>query len=247
MHTVELHDAFEILESRGGTFPALLTCEHASMRLPAPWEWPLDDRRLVGDHWSWDPGAAEVCADLARDLGACAVLSRFTRLLCDPNRAEGSGNLFRDIADGAPILLNADLSAAEVERRLAGYYRPFHAAVDRAAVAHPGRLVFSVHTFSPIYEGQRREVEVAVLYDHAEEDLGHLFAHAMEQQGLKVWHNEPWSGKDGLIFSAARAAKAHGRRPLELEVRNDLATDPAWREQACPRIARALQALLTHL
>ncbi len=247
MRTVELHDAFEILESRGGLFPALLTCEHASMRLPKPWEWPDQDRRLVGDHWSWDPGAAEVCADLARAVGACAVLSRFTRLLCDPNRAEGTENLFRDVADGLPIALNVDLKPDDRERRLAGYHRPFHAAVDRAALDHPGRLVFSVHTFSPIYEGQRRAVEVAVLYDHAEDDLGHRLVHALEQQGLRAWHNEPWSGKDGLIYSAARAAAAHGRRPLELEVRNDLATDPGWREHALPRIARALEALVTQL
>lgn len=247
MRTVELHDAFEILESRDGTFPALLTCEHASMRLPPPWTWPDADRRLVGDHWSWDPGAAEVCVDLARSVGACAVLSRFTRLLCDPNRAEGAANLFRDVADGLPIELNRGLTDEERELRLAGFHRPFHAAVDRAAETHPGGLVFSVHTFSPIYEGQRRTIEVAVLYDHAEEDLGLVFAHALEQQGLNARHNEPWSGKDGLIYSAARAAMAHGRRPLELEVRNDLATDPAWREHAVPRIARALEALITRL
>ena len=43
--------------------------------------------------------------------------------------------------------------------------------------------------------------------------------------------NEPWSGKDGLIYSAERHAHRHGRIALELEVRQDLATDATWRQQ----------------
>lgn len=241
MRVVEQTEAFEVVVGGTGECPILLTCEHASNRLPEPWSWPDADRWLVDDHWAWDPGAAEVTRALAEELGACAVLSRYTRLLCDPNRAEASPDLFRAVADGRPVALNAAVTDAEA--RLAAYHRPYHAAVDRMAVAHPGRLVFSVHTFTPVYEGQRREVEVAVLFDE-DEDLGIDLGVYLADQGLRTWLNEPWSGKAGLIYSPARAARASGRAALEIELRNDLATDAAFRADAIPRIAAALRTLL---
>lgn len=244
LRTVESGEAFEVLVGGDGSIPVLLTCEHASMDLPDGWTWPEADRRVVGDHWSWDPGAAALCRALAEDLGAGAVLARFTRLLCDPNRPEGGENLFREVADGAPIALNGGLDEAERERRIARFHRPYHAAVDRAAVRWPGTLIFSVHTFTPVYEGQRRDVEVAVLFDH-DDDLGIDLAMALVDRGVTTWLNEPWSGKDGLIFSARRAADAHGRAALEIEVRNDLAADPAWRAENAPRIADALREILS--
>lgn len=238
----EVGEAVEVLVVRGGRSRTTLLCEHASMRLPEPWTWPDEDHWVVGTHWSWDPGAAEITRELADALGAAAVLSRFTRLLCDPNRAESDPDLFRAVAEGRRLALNQDLGQAERERRLATYHRAYHAAADRLIADHPGTAVLSVHTFTPLYEGSPRDVEIGVLFDD-EDDLATDLAVAISDRGYPVWLNEPWSGKDGLIYSADRHGKAHGRRVLELEVRNDLATDPAWRAAFVPHLRDALAEL----
>ena len=229
--------AVEIVEAGSG--PVVLTCEHASFALPDGWAWPEADRWLVGTHWSYDLGAAEVTMELAATLRCPAVLARFTRMLCDANREEGDPSLFRDVAEGQTVRLNLELSEAEKERRLSLYHRPYHAAVARTVAANQGRLVFSIHSFTPVYLGQTREVEVGILYDTAD-DHAHALAEALRTRGFRVWMNEPYSGKEGLIYSATRHAGEHQRVALELEIRQDLAVDPVWRARMVSAMAAAM-------
>ncbi|MDB4991047.1 MAG: hypothetical protein JWN04_6225 [Myxococcaceae bacterium] len=227
--------------------PVFLTCEHASQVLPAGWQWPASDLRLVGTHWAYDLGARELTLELSAALGASAVLSRFTRLLADPNREESHQDVFRTLADGAPVLLNAGLEAHEKARRIAGFHRPYHAAVDTALAAVDAPLLCSIHSFTPLYidddgRGQSRDVELGVLFNRDEADalaLGALLARHFP----KVRYNEPWSGRMGLIYSAERHADKHGRRALELEVRQDRAVDAAYRAQLVRVLAEFFRSL----
>lgn len=206
----------------------LLTCEHASNRLPERWRWPREDERLVDDHWAFDLGAADLTRELAAAARADAVLSRFTRLLADPNRPESSDTLFRTTADDAPVVLNQGVDAEDRHHRLSSFYRPYHSAVDSLVASSTASILFSVHTFTPVYEGERRELEVGVLFDDEESLAGQLID-GLRGAGLSVAGNEPYSGREGLIYAVDMHAKAHGRRALEIEVRQDLATSPSFR------------------
>lgn len=232
----EVHEAWEALEGEIDA-PVFLTCEHASQRLPAGWSWPERDRRLVGTHWAYDLGAAEIARELAAALRAPAVLSRFTRLLADPNRAEEDDSLFRTRADGEPVELNLRIDDDDRRRRLEGYHRPYHRAIDERLGAHRAEILFSIHTFTPVYEGQVRRVEVGVLFD-TQERLACDLARAIADAGFVTALNEPWSGREGLIYAAERHAGAHGRRALELEVRQDLAVSAEVRSRLVPVLAR---------
>lgn len=235
---IELEEAHEIVRAGHGAH-VLITCEHASERLPAPWAWSARDRRLVGTHWAYDLGAAELAREHAARIGGVAVLSRFSRLLADPNRPEGSPTLFRAVAEGEPVELNASIDPAEREIRLDGYYRPFHDAVDREVAASGAPILLAMHTFTPLYEGTRRTLEVGVLFD-TEEALAMRLVSAFAAAGIRVAPNEPYSGREGLIHVVERHARTHDRRAIELEVRQDLAIDPAFR-------ARVLDVLAEHL
>lgn len=222
--------------------PVVLTCEHASNHLPAPWAWPPADRWIVGTHWAWDLGIAEVTRDLAHALGAPAVLARFSRLLCDVNRPTDADTLFRALADGHVVALNAALSDTERRIRLERLHAPYHAAVDDVVARTPRAAVLSMHSFTPVYEaGPPRPMELGVLFDR-EEEVSHRLAESLARDGWKVALNEPYSGKDGLIYSADRHAARHERRALELEVRNDVASDAARR----PALIRSLRHALVH-
>lgn len=231
----EMHDAFEVIAGSADA-PVFLTCEHASERLPDGYAWHPNDGRLVGTHWAFDLGAADLVDDLAEALRAPAVLSRFSRLIVDPNRPETSDTLFRAEAEGAPVEMNRSVDAAEAERRLARFHRPYHDAIQRHLGGHGAEIVFSIHTFTPVYEGQVRQVEVGVLFD-TQEDLAVAMAEAIAAAGFATKLNEPWSGRAGLIYAAERHAGAHGKKALELELRQDLAVRPEVRARLVDALA----------
>jgi predicted N-formylglutamate amidohydrolase len=232
-------DAAEILPGQPDA-RWVLTCEHASEELPPGWSWPDADRRLLGTHWAVDLGIAQLTRTLAERLGAPAVLARFSRLLIDPNRHLSAGTLFRRHCDGAEVELNQNLSFDERQRRIQACYEPFHATIDAMVGGHPAAQVLSMHSFTPVYEGgEPRWMEIGVLFDH-DEALAHAVAARLASTGLRVAINEPYTGQGGLMHSASTHALRHGRRAVELEVRQDLATDPTQQERLVQAIASAV-------
>jgi predicted N-formylglutamate amidohydrolase len=213
----------------------VFTCEHASAELPEPWTWPEEDRWLVGTHWASDIGAAAFTRRVAKSMNAPAILSRFSRLLIDPNRPLDADTLFRTNADGRTVHLNASLLEAERQRRINRFYVPYHSAIRAMVERSHGDTVFAIHSFTDNYEGDKRVLEVGVLFDDDEEPA-HRLVHHLEEDGFHVLPNEPWSGKAGLAYSAVRHAREFGRCALEIEVRQDLIVD----ESFAARLAKAL-------
>jgi len=213
--------------------PLVLTCEHASAHLPDPWTWPREDAWLAHTHWAVDLGAADLTRELAETMGAGAALCGFSRLLIDPNRPQGSPELIRRTAEGRAVALNASVDAAERRRRLA-WWEAYHHAAESLAIDSGAPFLFAVHSFTPVYEGQQRDLALGILFDH-EQAVAERLARALEPLG-QVALNEPYSGKDGLIYSAQRHADRSGKRPLEIEVRQDLAVEPAFRRELIARL-----------
>ena len=199
----------------------LLTCEHASPAVPPEYDNLGLAAATLRDHIGWDIGAATVTEELSRQLRAPAVLSAASRLLVDCNRDETDADLIPQESHGVPIPGNARIDPAERGERLRRFYEPYHAAVDAAVRAHPGALLLSIHSFTPELNGQRRPFDVGVLFD-AYEDLATTLAVGVADAGFAVRMNEPYSGLDGLIFSARVHGRRHDVRYLELEVNNAL-------------------------
>ncbi len=237
--SIEEDEAYEFI-SGSVDAPVFLTCEHASERFLHPWSLDGHDARLAGTHWAFDPGAREIVHELAALLDAPAVLARFARLIIDPNRDLASPTLFRSDADGFPIHLNLGISDDDRRERIERFYLPYHRAIDAALARCSAPLVFPIHTFTDEYEGTRRHMEVGVLFDE-EESLAERLRDALLDAGFVVAMNEPWSGKDGLIYSAERHARNHGRRALEIEARQDRAMRPEFRARLVPVLASFLR------
>lgn len=235
--------AFEVIGDPDGGGPFVFTCEHASRELPE-WEPEPEDRPFLESHWGWDIGAADLTRALAGRSGSCAVLSRFSRLVCDPNRRpEQESFVVREI-DGRALSFNRGVDAAERERRRLRYFDAYHQGVDRTlqrrrAAGAPLRLC-SIHSFAPVYLGRKRPMEIGVLFDAHDEHAWRLEG-ALAEQGFEVALNAPYSGYEGLIYSASRHGRAHGLVYLELEVRQDLIDEPAKVAAVAPRIGGALE------
>lgn len=227
----------------------VLTCEHASNRL---WDlargeacaWPEEDAHLAADHWAWDPGAGDLTRLLAQRLGAGAVLARFTRLQCDANRDHWEPTLMREACDGHVVTFNRGLTEGERQRRLDRLWAPYHAASAALVAAVRPQLVLSLHSFTPIYEGSRRKVEVGVLHHSPESALPAAFYDAFSAYRgplgpLVVRYNEPWPGT--VMYGPDRCAAVASAVPIELEFRNDLVTQPEFRHMAAEVVERTLR------
>jgi predicted N-formylglutamate amidohydrolase len=221
----------------------LLTCEHASGALPAPWTWPEADLWLVDTHWAIDLGIADLTRALASAIHAPAVLARFSRLLIDANRDVHAETSIRKEAEGHLVHLNQEVTDEERAQRISRFHEPYHAAIDAALSRYHSAVVLSMHSFTPVYEkGPPRTMEIGVLFDE-EEELSMVIAEGLAKDGWAVALNEPYSGKAGLIYAAGRHAKHHGRRALELEIRQDLAVDEARR----PALVASLRSALARV
>lgn len=240
-----MSDAFEFLPGAVDA-PVFLTCEHASNRFVDAFQLEGEDARLAVTHWAFDPGAEDITRELAVALDAPAILARFSRLIVDPNRPLDAPTLFRDVADGLPILFNLELDADERRTRIDRFYTPYHDAIDRELGRCSAPIVFPIHTFTDDYQGERRTMEIGVLFDE-EEALAEELRAALDEAGFVVAMNEPWSGKDGLIYSAERHSRRHGRKALEIEARQDCAVDPAFRARLVPVLARFLTGASSRL
>lgn len=235
-------------ETVGATRPSrwLVTCDHATNRVP---DWvnagdlgiaPEDMAR----HIAYDVGAAGLSRRLAERLDSPAILSRFSRLVIDPNRGEDDPTLVMRLYDGTIIPANRTAGPPEVEQRLARLYRPYHAAYADLAGRRPDTVICAIHSFTPCLRGRApRPWQVGVLYSHRDERLALPLIAALMATGLQVGDNEPYSGHlDG--DSIDRHALGPGRPNVLVEVRNDLIAQPdgqiAWADRLAPILQQAL-------
>ena len=222
--------------------PFVFTCDHASNHVPGLSPSPSDSA-LLNQHWGWDIGAASVVESLCQYSDSVAVLTCVSRLVIDVNRAPDSETLVVTQCEDVTLDMNSAVDSAEIERRTATVFHPFHSMVESTMEAslkrHPVNLV-SIHSFTPIWAGVQRAMEIGILFDRYEEDALRLQA-ALAAEGFLTELNAPYSGLTGeLMYSAARHGDKYQRPYLELEIRQDLISSPEGVRIVSEKIARAL-------
>lgn len=198
----------------------------------------------LADHIAWDIGAAALARAVAAEFAAPVVESGTSRLVVDCNRDLHDRDLIVEETHGVVVPGNRALDAAARADRVARWHAPYHAAVDDVLATRPEpTILVSIHTFTPDLRGERRALDVGVLYDDHVPLAGTL-ADALATTGLVVRHNEPYSGLAGLIYSARVHGTRHGFRYVELEVNNALVRDDEGVAHTSAKIGRGLRALL---
>jgi predicted N-formylglutamate amidohydrolase len=225
--------------------PSLLfLCDHASNAVPPD----IGDLGLseadMARHIAWDVGARGVALALADAFEAPAVLSRFSRLVIDPNRGEDDPTLVMRLYDGSIIPGNRHVGAEEIDRRLTAHYRPYHAAVteriDAALAQGETPRLLSIHSFTPQLRGRApRPWHVGVLWDRDDRIAGPLIERLRAEDELLVGDNEPYSGqlRGDCMY---RHGTARGLPHALIEVRNDLIADAAGQQAWAALLARCL-------
>jgi predicted N-formylglutamate amidohydrolase len=233
--------------NRTGRASVLLLCDHATRFLPrALGTLGLSEAEL-SRHIAWDIGVAEVTRGLAERLDAVAVLSHFSRLVIDPNRALDDPTLIPRLSDGVVIPGNQDLSPADVQARVDCFHRPYHTAVERMLDSFPARgpapAVISMHSFTPVIKGVERPWRVGILWDE-DARLAEPLMVRLRAQGIVVGDNEPYSARDGHGYTLYLHAAPRGLANVLIEVRQDLIDTHHGAAEWTDRLGNALSAVL---
>ncbi|RAP42164.1 N-formylglutamate amidohydrolase [Rhodovulum viride] len=231
-------------EARGGRW--LVTCDHATNIVP-----PCVNGGSLGispadmvRHIAWDPGAAGVARAVAEALDAPLVLSRFSRLVIDPNRGEDDPTLVMRVYDGTVIPANRAIAEAEIDRRIRTFWRPYHTEVARLAARRPDTVLLAIHSFTPQLKGRPpRPWQIGILHAADDRLARPLIARLRAEPDLCVGENEPYGGHlPG--DSVDRHAEAFGRPNVLIELRNDVIALPADQAAWGARLAPILTAAL---
>lgn len=225
----------------------LFLCDHASNALPPGYGTLGLPTAELARHIGYDIGAASVTRALAARFGAPAFLTTFSRLLIDPNRGEDDPTLVMRLSDGAIVPGNRHVDAAEINHRIEAFYRPYHAAIaahlDQVVAAGAIPLIFSMHSFTPVWKGNPRPWQIAILWDKDPRMARPMIDHFRRDPALTVGDNQPYDGcleGDTLHRHATKRGIPH----VLVEVRQDLIADDGGVAEWTDRLAAVLSDLL---
>ena len=209
-----------------GKGSVVLLCEHASAHVPARYG-GLGLTAADGlSHAAWDPGALAVARTISRALDAPMVASRVSRLVYDCNRPPEAASAMPETSELIEIPGNRGLTPQQREERVRTVYRPFCAAVSallaqRRAAGTPTAVV-SIHSFTPVYFGKARAVDMGILHDEDTRLADAMLRNAPLLPHRRIARNDPYGPLDGVTHSLRIHGVANSLPNVMIELRNDL-------------------------
>ena len=224
----------------------LLAADHAGRAIP---------RRLgnlglpegeLQRHIAWDIGIAGVTERLSAALDATSVLQAYSRLVIDCNRRPEWPSSIPVLSETTAIPGNEGLGEEEREARWREIFRPYHAAIADllAARAHRATVLVAMHSFTPVFKGVTRAVEVGVLYNPDARDtrLPHIMLDLLRGEGdLAVGDNQPYAITGDSDYTVPTHGEKRGLPHVELEIRQDLIGDDRGQALWATRLVRLLR------
>ena len=227
----------------------MLVCEHASNFIPPE----LHDLGLSPDvrqsHIAWDPGALPVAQAMSDKLDAVLVASQISRLVYDCNRPPHAVDAMPARSEIFDVPGNAGLDQATRDERTRLVYEPFKAVLSSVVASRksgPSVLV-TIHSFTPVYKGVRRDVELGILCDRDARLADEMLRLARAHTSLDVRKNEPYGPVDGVTHTLIEHGLANAVPNVMIEIRNDLIAtaeqQSGMAEMLCGLLSDAMQAL----
>ena len=182
----------------------ILTCEHASNRLPAAFKKaiPAD---VLKTHRAYDIGALAVFRKLVK-FAKPEFFSegKFSRLFVDLNRTITNKSAFSEYYE---TLGSRDKAAAEKAKAQAtAYWNEYRDEVEKFITRNKGAEIvhLGIHSFTPVLNGKVRNTDIGILYDPARPQEC-AYAKVIKDEikrlypAMKVRFNYPYKGtSDGL-------------------------------------------------
>lgn len=227
----------------------IITCEHAGNDVPEEFRHLFEGNPgVLETHRGIDIGALELTNSISELLKKEPYLHTVTRLLVDLNRSTQSPTLFSEFTREQPLHIR--------EKIFKKYYQPHRNKIEEKinqVIADGEQAIHvGVHTFTPIWENEEREVDVGFLFDprsKAEQHFCYLWRHELNQRSseLRLKMNEPYRGTmDGFTTYLRRQFSGNDYLGMEIEVNQrftESSLESEW-QQLKEDIGKSLQATI---
>jgi len=143
-------------------------------------------------------------------------------LVYDCNRPPDAPDAMPSKSEIFDIPGNAHLSQSERDSRVKTFYRPFQLAVRRLMERVNDPILVTVHSFTPVYHGKKRSVEIGILHDKDARFADAMLETANDHTNAIVRRNKPYGPEDGVTHTLKEHGINGGYYNVMLEIRNDL-------------------------
>ncbi|VAW22206.1 Riorf59 protein [hydrothermal vent metagenome] len=241
---------FEIVNAKGAA-PVIFVCEHASNRIPQYFgDLGLSQQELQS-HIAWDPGARQIALALSTAFDAPLISSSVSRLIYDCNRPPDSANAMRTKSENTLIPGNTNISEAEAHARIEQIYLPFvsklQSVIKQKSDTATLPVMITIHSFTPVYFGKPRDVEIGVLHSDDGRLADAMLALNSAHTALNVKRNKPYGPLDGVTHTLKEHGLKNGLINVMLEIRNDLIAAPKDQQAMALMLTRWLKDALARL
>lgn len=229
----------------------VLVCEHASNFIPSELSGLGLSEAELQSHIAWDPGALAVAKLLSARLDAPLIAAKVSRLVYDCNRKSGVESAVMAESDGVTIPGNVGLSHDDIEARRNRYYQPFFEALSSCLACRVEQdrpsVIVTIHSFTPIYKGIKRELDLGILHDSDARLADELLSVTAKEDGLVVYRNAPYSSLDDVTHTLVEHGIKAGRLNVMLEIRNNLIATNEEQGALATRLSKWLVEACRHL
>ena len=210
----------------------IISCEHASNNVPAAYQHLFKGKQSVlASHRGWDIGASKLATMIAQQLQAPCHKGKASRLLIDLNRSPFNRERF----SAYTRTLDEQTKLAIVSR----YYEPYRDALEQQVLSEKKPVIhFSIHSFTPVLQGKKRNADLCLLYDPArnkEKTLARKLGKVLSGNftGIRIRYNYPYRGNaDGMTSYLRKrfTVRAYLGIEIELNQQHVIARDKLWRD-----------------
>lgn len=194
----------------------IISCEHGGNQVPQRYSYLFAGAEgVLNSHRGWDPGALEVAETLSSRLDASLFYMPTTRLLIEMNRSLHSPELFSEFS--------RHLDEGDHQALLDEFYFPYRLSIESMIAASKKPVLhLSIHSFTPVWQGTDRGVDIGLLFDpDRESEL--VFSELLKKDltnrlsGFVILANEPYHGTDDGLTTHLRQ-KFPGDEYLGIEI-----------------------------
>ena len=171
-------------------------------------------------------------------LGAPALLTRYSRLFIDCNRALGTPSSIPEVSDGVAVPANRAVAAEEAARRADIAYHPYHRELSRRLELLNDPFVVAMHSCTTIFAGVARPWHVGVLWRQDVANAECLIAALARDKSVRVGNNQPYSALETPGYTVEGVLEPRKLRHVIIEIRQDLITGSAGVEAWADRLAK---------
>ena len=225
-----------------GETPLIVSMPHTGIDIPPDIESGLVSPWLARKDADW---WVNCLYDFAHSLGATVIRTAISRTVIDCNRDPSVASSIPVVSETTEVPGNRDLTASDRAARVAEIFAPYHARIAAlldARQAAGRRTVFvAMHSFTPVFKGESRAMQVGVLYNRDARMARIMLALLRAESDLVVGDNAPYAVSDTSDYGVPVHAERRGLAHVEIEIRQDLIAEEAGQIAWAARLARLLR------